>query len=139
MLDKKEVARHQLGAALALYLDDVDPVVVHCLACGGGEVAEHLAGKAGTQPFSKHMLAANPDVDARYLRGLRNRYWNAFKHATARDGQDREDEDLLRDFSDEQNDHAQFIGWWDYGRAADQLPWRLRSFSFGTTRCIPKN
>lgn len=33
---KAAVARRQLGTALALFLDDSDPISVHCLACGGG-------------------------------------------------------------------------------------------------------
>jgi len=105
-LNKTDVARRQLGAALALFLDDLDAVAVHSLACGGGEVAEHLAVKAGQQPFSKHLLAVHPTIDSARLRGLRDQYWDAFKHATTRNGLDRGDEALLANFSDHQNDHA---------------------------------
>jgi hypothetical protein len=41
-LDKIHVARRQLGVALALFLEDLDPIVVHVLACTAGEVAEYL-------------------------------------------------------------------------------------------------
>jgi hypothetical protein len=34
-LDKTQVARRHLGTALALFLDDRDPVPVHTLACAG--------------------------------------------------------------------------------------------------------
>ena len=103
-------------------------MAVHSLACSGGEVAEHLAFKAGEQPFSKHSLALRPDIDSARLRGLRNQFWNAFKHATTRKGLDRKDEQLLADFRDDQNDHALFIGWWDLGRAAGRLPLEAQAF-----------
>ena len=48
-LDKTQVARRHLGTALVLFLDDLDPVSVHSLACAGCEVAEHLTRKAGAK------------------------------------------------------------------------------------------
>jgi hypothetical protein len=53
-LDKAQIARRQLGAALALFIDDLDSVAVHVLACGGGEIAERLAIKAEKAPLSKY-------------------------------------------------------------------------------------
>jgi len=47
---KVESARRQLGTALHLYLRNLDPVSVHCLANGGCEVIEFYAEKAGGQP-----------------------------------------------------------------------------------------
>ncbi len=41
-----------LGVALALFLEDLDPIVVHVLACTAGEIAEYLAVKASGQPFT---------------------------------------------------------------------------------------
>ena len=69
-LDKIQIARRQLGTALALFIDDRDPVSVHTLACAGGEVAEHLTRKAGAEPFVSHALATFTDrelVDIRRL------------------------------------------------------------------------
>jgi hypothetical protein len=115
-LRKVEAARRQLGSALALYLQDHDPVSVHCLAGGGCELIEYYAQKAGGEPFSSHALATFPDLDVRELRRLQRQYWNAFKHAThPHGGGEREDDDPLAAFTDEQNDHALFIGWYDYG------------------------
>jgi hypothetical protein len=37
-------ARRQLGTALALYLQDADPVSVHCLAGGGCELIDYYGG-----------------------------------------------------------------------------------------------
>ena len=56
-LDKTHVARRLFGAALALFLEDLDPIVVHVLACSAGEVAEYLAVKASGQPFTARALA----------------------------------------------------------------------------------
>jgi hypothetical protein len=56
--DKADIARRQLGTALALFLDDADSVSVHTLACAGSEIAEHLTRKAGAEPFSGHALAS---------------------------------------------------------------------------------
>ena len=42
---KIEVARRQLGTATALYLRDLDPVSVHCLANAGCELMEFYARK----------------------------------------------------------------------------------------------
>ncbi len=103
-------------------------VSVHSLACGGGEIAEQLAEKATGAPFRSHILKSFPDMDVRAIKSLRNRYWNAFKHATGRDGLDRQDEELLATFSDEQNDHALFIGWYDYALAHGVLPVEVQAF-----------
>jgi hypothetical protein len=127
-LDKIQVARRQLGTALALFLDDVDPVSVHTLACAGGEVAEHLTRKAGFQPFSSHALATFPGLEIRKLRRLQNQYWNAFKHATTRNGEERADHELLKRFSDNKNDHALLIGWYDYHLAVGAIPIEAQAF-----------
>ena len=62
------------------------------------------------------------------IKRLRNRYWNAFKHALGRDGLERQDEELLAAFSDTQNDHALFIGWYDYAVAVGILPIEAQAF-----------
>jgi hypothetical protein len=56
-LDKNHLARRQLGVALALFLEDLDPIAVHVLACTAGELAECLALRASGQPFSARALA----------------------------------------------------------------------------------
>jgi hypothetical protein len=82
---KVEIARHQLGTALAMFLEDVNPVAVHCLAAGGCEVLEYYAEKAGGKPFISHMLSANPSFDKKKLHRLQREYWNAFKDALKAD------------------------------------------------------
>jgi len=126
VLLKIEGARRQLGTALALYLQDHDPVAVHCLAGGGCEVIDFFAKKAGKEPFVTHILNENPHMDIAKVRRLQRQYWTAFKHATRKVGKnqevERDDEELLADFSDEQNDTALFIGWVDYARATQTMP-----------------
>lgn len=119
---KIESARRQLGTALALYLQDQDPVSVHCLAGGGCELIEHYAKKTGAQPFTSHMLQAIPGLDIKEIRALQRKYWNAFKHATHMSGAERNDDKLHREFDDIQNDHALFIGWYDYALATNAMP-----------------
>jgi hypothetical protein len=111
-----------LGAALALYLNDCDPVSVLCLAGGGCEVIEHFATKAGGKPFASHMLEEHPDLDIAELHSVQRKYWNAFKHALDLKGRERSDEDLLAAFNDKQNDHMLFIGWYDYAQTMKKLP-----------------
>jgi hypothetical protein len=119
---KIEVARRQLGTALFLYLRDFDPVSVHCLASAGCEVIEHFAKKVGREPFMMQVQQQNPNLPFEELRGMQRRYWNAFKHATERKGVERQDNEILANFTDEQNDVALLIGWHDYHMATKKIP-----------------
>ena len=119
---KIEIARRQLGTALALYLQDQDPVSVHCLAGGGCELIEYYAKEAGAKPLTSHMMEVMPDIDINEVRKQQRQYWNAFKHAAHQSGKERNDNDLLAQFSDVQNDHALFIGWFDYALTMNVLP-----------------
>lgn len=127
-IDKMNVARRQLGTALALFIEDQDPVSVHVLACGGGEVAEQLARQANQEPFATEIKATFDDLELRDIRRLRNRFWNAFKHATTISGQARADDELFANFDDRQNEHALFIGWYDYMMATNRLPIEAQVF-----------
>lgn len=120
---KIESARRQLGTALALFLQDHDPVSVHCLAGGGCELIEFYAKKSGAEPFTSSILETNPNADLIGIRKLQRKYWNAFKHATfPHGGEERDDDKVLSQFTDELNDTALYIGWHDYAQAVDALP-----------------
>ncbi len=119
---KIESARRQLGTALALYLQDHDPVSVHCLAGGGCELIEYYAAKAGADPLMSNMLQARPDLNIGKLKKIQRQYWNAFKHAAHLGGKERDDDELLSQFTDVQNDHALLIGWYDYASVTNALP-----------------
>jgi hypothetical protein len=84
-LDKIHVAGRQLGVALALFLEDLDPIVVHVLACTAGEVAEYLAVKATGQPFTARALATFRNNSWRDIRRARNQFWSSFRYATTHD------------------------------------------------------
>ena len=64
---KIESARRQLGTALTLFLRNVDPVSVHCLAGGGCELIEFYAKKGGAEPFTSHILETWPHFDMGHL------------------------------------------------------------------------
>lgn len=121
-LTKLDVARHQLGTALDLFIRDRDPIAVQCLACGGAEIIEAIAASSNIRTFSTHMLETVPDLDLPKLRKLQRQYWNAFKHMNARDGKPREDDETLAAFDDTKNDAALFVGWWDYFLVTGRLP-----------------
>lgn len=120
---KIECARRQLGTALALYLQDQDPVSVHCLAGGGCELIEHYAKKAGARPMSYYILDALPGLKIEAFSKVFRAHWTAFKHAThQRGGKEREDDKLLSLFTDEQNDAALYVGWHDYAVTVRAMP-----------------
>ena len=128
LLTKAEIARRQLGTALDLYLAGKDPVSVHCLACGGCEIAEHLALQAG-QPTMRHFaLLSNPKIDDKIYTQAMTQYWNAFKHAKTLKGQTRSDDALLGSFSERENEERLFVGWSNYGFANLPLPIEAQVF-----------
>jgi len=126
---KVQLARAQLGTALDLYIRDKDPVSVHVLACGGCELIEGIAEKAGHSTLSTHILETHPDIDMKGIRLLRNQYWNAMKHFYAHDRKtERDDYELMASFSDSQNDMPLFMGWFDYVQVTGKLPIAVQVF-----------
>ena len=69
---------------------------------------------------STQILGEIPDI--------RNKYWNAFKHATTRKGLDRQDEEVIQQFDDGVNDHVLYLGWHDYMLAITILPVEAQVF-----------
>jgi hypothetical protein len=128
VLTKLDVARRQLGTALWLFLEDLDPVSVHTLAGAAAEISEHLAREVGATPFIEHALSSNPDMTAQRYYGIARQYYNAFKHVTGRDGGARDDEDLLAGFDDRQNDALLFVAWIDFMAASPSAPIEAQAF-----------
>jgi hypothetical protein len=128
VLTKLDVARHQLGTALDLFIRDRDPIAVQCLACGGGELIDKIASSQNIRSLSTHMLETVPDLDIQKLRNLQRQYWNAFKHMEDRDGKPRDDSETLTAFDDTKNDAALFVGWWDYYAVTGRLPLPVQVF-----------
>jgi hypothetical protein len=127
-LTKLNVARHQLGTALDLFIRDRDPIAVHCLACGGGELIEAIADVENVQPMTTHMLETMPNLDIKELRRIQRLYWNAFKHMTQRKGEIRDDAAILAAFDDRNNDATLFVGWRDYQAVTQKLPLAAQVF-----------
>ena len=127
-LDKIHVARRQLGVALALFLEDLDPIVVHVLACTAGEVARYLAVKATGQPFMARALATFRNNSWRDIRRARNQFWSSFRYATTHDDDRGGYSSLMSGFSDLQNDHALLVGWYDLMLVSKKLPIEAQLF-----------
>lgn len=127
-LTKLEVARSQLGTALWLYLEDLDPVSIHTLIGAAGEIAEHLARDVGQSPFIEHVLKTNPDMTPKGYYVLARQFYNAFKHLRANDGSLRNDDALLAEFEDYHNDAPLFVAWTDYMAAAGSAPIEAQVF-----------
>jgi hypothetical protein len=109
---KADAARRQLGTALRLWLDDLDPVSVHVLASGGCEVAEALAKKVG-KPFSVFSLEVHTELTEPDLWKARNTFWNAMKHVIGKDGVERDDEEILATPLESENEARLSAGWYD--------------------------
>jgi hypothetical protein len=83
---------------------------------------------------------AFPDLNIREIRRRQRKYWTAFKHATHLRGKgERDDDAVLREFTDDQNDHALFIGWYDYALAVNKLPVEAQATKVGTSRFTRKS
>lgn len=125
---KCDVARSQLSGALHLYVADLDPFAVHCLACGGAEVAEGVAMLTGKSPFLESAVNATR-LERQEIRSARTRHWNPMKHLWNQSGNVRAgDLPLLQDFKDEYNDGVLFCGWYDYMIVAGALPIEAQVF-----------
>ena len=127
-MDKGEVARRQLGTALDLFIRGQDPVSVHTLAMAGGEIAERLAEKIGAESFMSHIRATFADMKVEDLRRIQRKYYNAFKHATKLNGQDRDDESSLDNFDPQTDDHVLFHGWHDLTISGSPIPIEAQVF-----------
>lgn len=127
--NKIGVARAQLGTALYLFILDRDSFSIQSLACSAGEILDGLAGILGTPTVSTFILERNPKLDIRFLKRVRNVYWNSFKHFFEIDNKTpRLDNDIISNFSDLDNDEALFVGWHDYWRLTGKLPIEAQLF-----------
>jgi hypothetical protein len=78
---REEIVRRQLGVATQLFIDNLDPISIHCLACSTAEHASFLAQQAGSKTFNKHILETFPDRVLKEIQSLRNQYWTPIKHS----------------------------------------------------------
>jgi len=116
-MQRLDVARRQLGMATYIFIHDLDPVSVHTLACAAREILERLCALSSTASIMND-LAENAERSISNIRSLANQYCRAFKH----NDPDRNDEELLTRFSDQQNDFLLFIAWSDYRQLTGRMP-----------------
>src|SRR4051794_20286789 len=112
-----------------MFLREQDPVSVHCLAMAGDEIAEHVARAAGGIPFLHEGMATFPEMKIKHIRDIQRKFYNAFKHATTREGEGRQDEEVLNAFEPTVNDHALFCGWYDYMQSGLPIPIEAQVFT----------
>ncbi len=139
-LTKIDIARHQLGTALDLFVRDKDPVSIHSLASGACELLHGIAIVSTVSPFFNHIQATHPNFSPAELAQLQNQYWNAFKHFYKPNKRDvRNDDEILSNFSDKRNDVPLFIGWWDYLAVAKRLPIAAQVFQIWYYTLYPQS
>ena len=131
--------RRQLGVATQLFLDDFDPISVHCLACSAAEHASHLANEATAKTFNNHILETFPDLRLGDIRKLRNQYWTPMKHSGDLKGAPFDLSDKLAGFEDHTNDHMLFVVWHDYSAAGFSLPLEVQCFQVWYYGMYPEN
>jgi hypothetical protein len=95
----------------------------------GGEVAERLASNAGAAPFIEHILATFPKRKVGEIRQIQRQFSNAFKHATTRNGEDRNDQEIISSFDPEVNNHTLFVGWHDFMLSGSPTPIEAQVFT----------
>lgn len=81
-LDKKEVARRQLAAAMELWFADGEPVAIHTLACAAHEVLAALLKKQGKPALMFDPERYRPGCAGIVKKAL-HRHYNFFKHANS--------------------------------------------------------
>jgi hypothetical protein len=125
-MDKLHVAREQLSTALELFFANEKPVSVHTLAGAAREILERACRLAGKRSFIDDICDDLPDMTREKLYRIINEYRNAFKHYKPED-QER-DEEILKNFTDEKNDHMLFLAVWDYMQFAGRLTVAIQVF-----------
>ena len=138
-IDRSELVRRLLGVATQLFVDDLDPISVHCLASSAAEHASFLSVQNKGTSFTDHILAVN---DARYnlaeVRRLRNRTWNIIKHSRKLGGEPFDVAAELEGFSDRINDAVLFVVWYDFANSGQRLPVEAQAFQIWYFELYPE-
>ncbi len=135
---REELTRRLLGAATQLFLDDKDPVSVHCLASSAAEHASHLSKSHTGRVFNDHILATFPERDLKDIRRIRNRIWTAIKHSHDQKGNPIDLRAELEGFGDEVNDHVLFVVWSDFSNSGQPLPIEAQVFQVWYLELYPE-
>jgi hypothetical protein len=125
---REEIVRRQLGVATQLFIDDLDPVSIHCLVSSAAENASLLAKNTSCPTFNDHIQATFPEKSLKDIHKLRNQFWTPIKHSRDKSGAPFEFPDALEGFDDQTNDHTLFVVWHDYSNAGFPLPLETQLF-----------
>lgn len=136
-IDRGDLVRRLLGMATQLFLENRDPVSVHCLAASSLEHAEHLAMEHTGGDFKSKIMSTLPGISERELRRLRNRHWTVIKHSHNLGGVPFDVEDELSDFDDSQNDAILFVAWYDFMSCGRPIPVAAQVFQLWFFRVYP--
>ena len=115
-LTRRDVARRELCAAIEMFFNAGDPVVVHLLVAACEDICIPVARKAGRKPFRDEI---DEMVKPEYLGSWRERQkapYNFFKHGGA------DPDEVLPFFDPKMNDMKIFGATQDYLRAFQELP-----------------
>ncbi|MCT8329996.1 hypothetical protein [Albidovulum sediminis] len=138
-IDQIELVRRLLGTATQLFLDDADPLSVHCLASSAIEHAEHIAETYSDRSFKSHVMGTFPDMTKIDFKRLRNRHWKVIKHSHDLSGKPFEVTKELDDFDDAANDAVLFAGWYDFMKCGQPIPIAAQVFQLWFFRMYPKS
>ena len=137
-LKRTEIVRRLLGTATQLFIDDLDPVSVHCLACSAAEHASFLISEKKSNSFNTHILKTFPGKSLKDVQRLRNRDWNILKHAKDRKGKPIDPSEALDGFDDQTNDATLFVIWHDFSVAGEPLPIEAQVFQVWFLELYPE-
>lgn len=137
-LARSQIVRRLLGTATQLFIDDLDPVSVHCLASSAAEHASFLSTEKTGNSFNNHILETFPKKSIGEIRRLRNRDWNVIKHASDPKGNPIDPREALDGFEDQTNDATLFVVWLDYIAGGEPLPIEAQVFQVWYLELYPK-
>ena len=79
------------------------------------DAERRMQARDGRPPSRAGLRSVTPPIG-----GPRKAGWRTTLHQHSKE--ERDDDRLLTQFTDEQNDHALFIGWYDYAIAVNRMP-----------------
>ena len=138
-VERFELVRRLLGTSTQLFLDDADPVSVHCLAASAAEHGEHLTIEMGGEPFKSHVFTTFPDLNEKGLKRLRNRYWTVIEHSHDLKNKPFDVKTELAEFNDSSNDAVLFCGWYDFMMCGYPIPAEVQVFQLWFFRIYPNS
>lgn len=138
-IDRTELIRRLLGTATQLFLDEKDPISVHCLAASALEHAEYLAISANAVPLKSHILETFPQSSEKEINRLRNQHYRSIKHSHDLKGVPFDIEKELNKFDDRSNDALLFAGWHDFMLSGAPIPIAAQVFQLWFFRLYPSS